>query len=215
MKKARQKDKLTILVDIDNVLNNFAQLVVKFYNEDYKTNTTFEDVHEYSLENALNTTTEKLIPYFNSEELLIACEPPKGAQKYLKILNELSNIYIVTARDFKQLFNIDEWFTKWFPYIENQQLIRCRDKHLVQGDIRIDDHYDNLKASKCGKILFSYPYNANVDLTNELIYRVYNWEECFSACMLMMGYNPSTIKNYTEENNNGNGTEFNWNCRVE
>ena len=209
----KKKSKLTILVDIDNVLNDFAQKVIEYYNRDNDTTVSFNDVNEYSLENALNVTTDELIKYFNDEELLNSCVPPAGAQKYLKLLNELANIYIVTARDFKQLFNIDEWFAKWFPYIQNQQLIRCRDKHLVQGDIRIDDHYDNLKASKCGKILFSYPYNANVDLTNELIYRVYNWEECFSACMLMMGYSPTTINKYISGGNDYE--QFNWNCRVE
>lgn len=208
----KQRPKITTLVDIDNVLNNFAETVLDFYNRDFGTNVQLEDVKEYSLENALGTTTEKLTKYFNDSKLLNACKPREGAIKYLKLLNDISDVYIVTARDFIQLVDIDDWFAKYYPYIQNQQLIRCRDKHLVQGDIRIDDHYGNLKACKGGRILFNYPYNANIDLSNEMIYRVNNWKECLTVCMTIMGYTPNTIDNYI---NGGNEFEqFDWNSRV-
>ena len=196
MKKT--KDKLTLLVDIDNVLNNFTETVLKYYNRDFQTEYKMENIYKYSMEETLNIPFEVLYKYFSSAEVLNNCKPLKDAQKYLKILNELTNTYIVTARDWIQMVDMDNWFNTFYPYLKSEQIIRCRDKHMVQGDIRIDDHYDNLKYCKGGRILFNYPFNKDIDLTNSLIYRVNNWEECFSSCMLMMGYNPSEIKKYIE-----------------
>jgi len=194
----KTKDKLTLLVDIDNVLNNFTETVLKYYNRDFQTEYKMENIYKYSMEETLNIPFEVLYKYFSSAEVLNNCKPLKDAQKYLKILNELTNTYIVTARDWIQMVDMDNWFNTFYPYLKSEQIIRCRDKHMVQGDIRIDDHYDNLKYCKGGRILFNYPFNKDIDLTNSLIYRVNNWEECFSSCMLMMGYNPSEIKKYIE-----------------
>lgn len=196
MKKT--KEKLTLLVDIDNVLNNFTETVLKYYNRDFQTEYKMENIYKYSMEETLNIPFEVLYKYFSSPEVLNNCKPLKDAQKYLKILNELTYTYIVTARDWIQMVNMDNWFNTFYPYLKSEQIIRCRDKHMVQGDIRIDDHYDNLKYCKGGRILFNYPFNKDIDLTDSLIYRVNNWEECFSSCMLMIGYNPSEIHKYIE-----------------
>ena len=196
MKKT--KEKLTLLVDIDNVLNNFTETVLKYYNRDFQTEYKMENIYKYSMEETLNIPFEVLYKYFSSAEVLNNCKPLKDAQKYLKILNELTNTYIVTARDWIQMVDMDNWFNTFYPYLKSEQIIRCRDKHMVQGDIRIDDHYDNLKYCKGGRILFNYPFNRDIDLTDSLIYRVNNWEECFSSCMLMLGYNPSEIQRYIE-----------------
>ena len=194
----RVTERLTILVDIDNVLNNFTEVVLHHYNADHNTSYRLEDIHIYSMEDTFNIPFSVLYEYFVSPEVLNDCKPLKDARKYLRLLNELSQIYIVTARDWKQLISIDEWFNEHYPFINSTQIIRCRDKHMVQGDIRIDDHFDNLKYCNGGRILFNYPFNQDIDLTDTLVYRVNNWEECFSACMLMMGYTPTTIQNYIE-----------------
>ena len=186
----------TLLVDIDNVLNNFTETVLNFYNKDYNTHFHMSDIYKYSMEETLGIPYKTLYKYFTNVELLNACQPLKDAQKYLKILNELTIMYIVTARDFRQLCDIDLWFERNYPFIKTEQIIRCRDKHLVQGDIRIDDHYDNLKYSKGGKILFNYPFNENLDLSDTMVYRVSSWEQCFRATMLLLGYNETTIEHY-------------------
>ena len=206
------KTKLTVLVDIDNILNNFAQTFLDFYNRDNHTDFTMQDVTEYSFATSLKIPESALVTYFKNRKLLNSCEPLPDAIRYLRILNELANVYIVTAREFDQLIDIEAWFKLYYPYIESRQLIRCADKHMVKGDIRIDDHYKNLEHSNSAKILFNYPYNNTIDLTNELIYRVNNWEECFSACMLRMGYNPSDIDKYKQES--CAVSDFGWNCTV-
>lgn len=214
MKKIKEKD-YTILVDIDNVLNNFTETVLDLYNREHGTSHKMTDIYKYSMEETLNIPFNILYDYFVNEEVLDNCKPLKDAPKYLNILNNISKLYIVTARDWLQLLNIDKWFERNYPFIDNRQIIRCRDKHLVQGDIRIDDHYDNLRYAKGEKILFNYPFNSYIDLSNEMVYRVNNWEECFTACMSLMNYSTSQIEEITNGGIfNGRGSNINWNIRA-
>lgn len=215
MMKRKNKKDYTILIDIDNVLNNFIEVVLDVYNADHGTEFKVSDIKSYYVCDSLNIPQLIIYDYFYSEEVLKNCKPLKDSVKYLKILNELAKVYIVTARDWLQLLNINKWFSTNYPYIEDRQIIRCRDKHIIQGDIRIDDHYDNLKYAKGEKILFSYPYNADIDLSETMVYRVKNWQECFTACMSIMGYNPFQIENYIEGAVDSGRGELNWNCRVE
>jgi 5'(3')-deoxyribonucleotidase len=214
VKKSKKKD-YTILVDIDNVLNNFTETVLDLYNKEHGTFHKMTDIYKYSMEETLNIPFNILYDYFVNEEVLDNCKPLKDAPKYLNILNNISKLYIVTARDWLQLLNIDKWFERNYPFIDNRQIIRCRDKHLVQGDIRIDDHYDNLRYAKGEKILFNYPFNSYIDLSNEMVYRVNNWKECFIACMSLMNYSTSQIEEIINGGIfNGQGSNINWNIRT-
>lgn len=187
---------MILLVDIDNVLNNFTETVLQYYNTDNNTKHTISDITQYGMEHALDIPFEKLVKYFESEYVLHNCTPQPMAQKYLKILNELCDVYIVTAREWIQLSNIKRWFNRYYPFITDNQIIRCRDKHMVHGDIRIDDHLDNLLNCADGRIVFDYPWNRDIDDKSNFLYRVANWEECFCTVMIMLGYDAKTIDKY-------------------
>ena len=195
---------MTVIVDIDNVLNNFTETVLAHYNKDYNTNHKIEDINRYSMEDALNIPFHTLNKYFTSNRVLSECIPIKDSQKYLKILNQMADVYIVTAREWTQLEHITDWFSKYFPFIEDRQIIRCRDKHIIQGDIRIDDHLDNLLNCFGGRIVFDYPFNRNIDDMSNFIYRAYNWKDCFSMTMLMLGFDSKTIIQYYDAENSDN-----------
>ena len=185
---------MILLVDIDNVLNNFTETVLQYYNTEHDTKHTINDINQYGMEHALNIPFETLITYFESDKVLWNCTPQPMAQKYLKILNELCDIYIVTAREWSQLKDIKKWFEKYYPFISDTQMIRCRDKHMVRGDIRIDDHLDNLLNCPDGRVIFDYPWNRNIDDETNFLYRVTDWEHCFSTVMMMLGFDKKTIK---------------------
>jgi 5'(3')-deoxyribonucleotidase len=54
-----------------------------------------------------------------------------------------------------------EWLDQYFPFIPWRKRILCGDKHILQGDILIDDRSFNLESFKGRRILFTSPHNVN------------------------------------------------------
>ena len=52
-----------------------------------------------------------------------------------------------------------EWLDEHFPFIHWKQRIFCGNKHLVKGDVLIDDHDFNLSVFPGRPIVFTAPHN--------------------------------------------------------
>lgn len=174
------------LVDIDNVMNNFTETCVNIYNENYGTNYKHTDIVTYDIASCLGPANweDFLNNYLLSPKITDACIPLPEAPHYLELINKICELYVVTARDWSQLINIRLWLKKYFPFLEDWQIIRCRNKNLIMGDILIDDCLDNILNFSRGRILFDYPYNREVDDLTNFITRVHSWQECYDVIKL-------------------------------
>lgn len=177
------------LCDLDGVLNNFAVVCLDKFNRDNNTHYTIDNVYTYDIATSLGVQDFNyfLDNYLLAPDIAENCQPLEGAIKYLELVNNMLDLRIVTAREWSQLTHIFDWFQQHFNYIKDSQIIRCQEKHLVRGDVLIDDSLDNILSFPAGRILFDYRYNRDINDLQNFINRVKNWEECYNVLKLMNG----------------------------
>ena len=95
----------------------------------------------------------------------------------LEYLNNKYEVIIVSsATEFPGCIDDKQkWLNKHFPFIKWEQMVFCGKKHMINGDIMIDDHPKNLDTFNGDKIIFTQPHN--VDQHNYT--RINNWKEIY------------------------------------
>jgi len=187
------------LVDIDNILNNFTETCLYLYNQNKGTSFRVPHITQYDIAESLHIVDKEEFRqgYLHNPTVVDYCRPLPEAPKYLEKITKLSQVYLVTARDWTQLTNIQAWVSKFYPFIKDSQIIRCQDKSMVRGDILIDDCLDNLVSFPGGKIVLDYPWNRYSvedydidiplvpDLTN-FIFRTTDWKHIYQTIKIMI-----------------------------
>lgn len=84
----------------------------------------------------------------------------------IEVLEELSKqheIYIASAAmQFpNSLEEKSDWLDEHFPFIPWQNRILCGHKHILKGDVLIDDRSYNLESFEGRGLLYSSPHNSN------------------------------------------------------
>lgn len=102
-------------------------------------------------------------------------KPIADSQKILNILADKHEVYIASAAmQFpNSLEEKSDWLDEHFPFIPWQNRILCGHKHILKGDVLIDDRSYNLTQFDGRSLLFTSPHNVN---TNG-IERVNTWLE--------------------------------------
>lgn len=184
-----------VAVDLDNTINNFVYQVIDCINQKYNKTYTIQDIIDYDICQCLQISSDEIQTITQTSEFLNSLKPLNDVSGYLNALNDIATIYIVTARSCFEMLDVSKWFSTHLPFIQDNQIVRCIDKSIIDADILIDDSLYNILNFPRGRILFNYPYNINYPEYdyNSMIYRVNNWEECFNTCCLMLGYNNKQI----------------------
>ena len=165
--------KKRILVDMDGVL---ANVYISFINKQY---TEKGIKKEYTDLIGL----KECVAFPNLRE--IACSKSffynvpimPDAIETLEYLNNKYEVIIVSsATEFPGCIDDKQkWLNKHFPFIKWEQMVFCGKKHMINGDIMIDDHPKNLDTFNGDKIIFTQPHN--VDQHNYT--RINNWKEIY------------------------------------
>lgn len=181
----------TILVDVDDVIcqdhyfysvNEYLAItgrpVIK----------SLDDKWPYHYEKEIfkeECDLEGFYTHFLSNDVYRGTKPVLGAVEALKVLNEKHDVYLVTATTRKRE-NAREFVDKFFwilnhlDFFDPRKIIMINHKHLLKGDVIIDDRLKNLKGDISTKILFTAYHNKNVTKSElEIIgaVRVSGWEE--------------------------------------
>lgn len=92
-------------------------------------------------------------------------KPIAGSIDVLKKLASQHDIYIASAAmQFpNSLEEKSDWLDEFFPFISWQNRILCGHKHILNGDILIDDRSYNLENFDGRGILFTSPHNINTE----------------------------------------------------
>lgn len=169
-----------ILVDQDEVLAEFLGGLCKELNRVFKSNLKKEDFSQWDLEDVLEP---KMLEYvYNNPDIFERLDVIKDAQKYLKLLSNDYDIYIVTAAYWNTVTFKVNWIKKHFPFIPEENIIISRSKFMVRGDIIIDDNTktmeDCLRYNQLIQpILMSAPHN--LEYRNDFVPRCGDWEEIY------------------------------------
>ena len=178
------KKKLTILIDMDDTIENLLECWVNELNKAYGTDVKYDEVFVWDMTKVFPslTKTEIYAPLHNPN-FWRKVQPLPGSVEYIKrLIDDGHNIYIVTTSHYTDIKSkIENVLEKHFPFISWKNVIITSNKQLVNGDILIDDGVHNLEGGKYIKILMDAPHNRSYDAEKNGMLRVYNWEEIYNV----------------------------------
>lgn len=159
-KKCKLDRKPIILIDQDEVIVDYVGEVLNRYNARYDSSFKREDITEWKLSNILGDNVETIL----KDPLLFKnLTPINGAIETLKELIDSNDfdIYIVTTAHPTACKYKYEWIKKHMPFFPIENIIFTYHKHLIKGDLLLDDYEENLKNFSGKKLLFDSPHNQN------------------------------------------------------
>lgn len=173
------RKKATILIDMDDVLEDLLGAWVKALNEKFGTSVAPSDVVTWELEPYFpGLTRQDLYSVFRTPGFWLNLEPRPGAVDAVNKLLDLNyDVKIVTAATPESAFEKSEWLKKWLPRIPWEDVIITSNKQLIRGDVLIDDGVHNLIGGKYRKILVDRPHNQSFDCTAAGMLRVFRMSE--------------------------------------
>lgn len=190
-----------IVVDADDVLENFLKVWVNCLNERHGLHYTVEHMREWHMPSNIKELTEEQIyePLYD-DALWEMLEPIKDSVYYLDQLQaDGHNVYICTKHTIfetlkTKLFRLQELF----PFIDATQYIIAADKSIIKADIMIDDGVHNLASidHPCIKLLFDRPHNRNVECEYTDMVRVESWESIYAIISMLS--NNSVMTNFND-----------------
>ena len=180
--------KLTILVDMDDTIENLLDEWVHMLNEYHGCRVLTDDIHSWSLHDAFPTLSEEQVyaPLF-TDTLWTHVRPKWDAVEYLKkLMDDGHEVYIVTSSNFKTIYTkMEAILCRYFPFIKMDHVIVCTNKQMIRGDVMVDDGVHNLLGGEYFKILMTAPHNRDYDAEPNGLHRVAGWREAYA---LIVGY---------------------------
>jgi len=173
--------KLTILVDMDDVLENLVECWLAEIELRFGISIPIEDIKTWDIASFFPTLTkEQVFSPLSDDEFWDKLTPLLGASECLSILiNDGHTVRIVTASYYETLPAKMKWLFKHYPFLKWEDVIVAYDKKIINGDVLIDDGIHNLEGAPYKKILFSRPYNIDYDAESNGMVRVRSWIDIY------------------------------------
>ncbi len=167
---------MTLFVDMDEVLADTYMAHIEIYNKDFGENLTVEDCMGKDVWKCVPAERQQSVrDHARQEGFFRSLAPIKDSVEVMKELTSKYQVFIASAAmQFpNSLKEKSDWLDEHFPFISWQNRILCGDKHILKGDILIDDRSYNLQLFKGRSILFTSPHNIH----SNGFERLNNWEE--------------------------------------
>ncbi len=156
---------MIIFVDMDEVIADAYQAHIDIYNQEFNAQIKAEECHGREFWQCVPQEHQQSIKdhtrrdgFFQDLKII------EGSQEVLAELSKKHEVYIASAAmEFPQsLREKSDWLDEFFPFISWQNRILCGDKHVLKGDVLIDDRSKNLGPFDGRSIMFTSPHNMNV-----------------------------------------------------
>lgn len=174
--------KLTVLIDMDDVIEDLLGAWVQALNTRFGTDVKAEDISSWEIKDYFpSLTEEQVFEPLNDEEFWRNVKPKPGAEKYIKeILNDGHEVYVVTASHPETISHkLNNVLFKYFPYLSYKDVIITSHKQMIRGDILIDDSPVNLVGGRYQGILMDMPHNRSFKAGRHKIFRAKDWAEIY------------------------------------
>lgn len=168
---------MKILIDIDDTISNFGEVLLNYLNRIYETDYRKEDIINWKW---LRNNFEN--PWLPTEWNFF-WDDVKIDKKAIECIENLSKnkheVYLVSASfpNDSLGYKIRKTLNCFDSNLINESnIIICKNKGIIKGNIRIDDGYHNLYNDSLN-ILFDQPWNQNIDSILPAFERKKSWEE--------------------------------------
>lgn len=165
-----------VLIDMDSTIVDLMSPWLHQYNLAHDDNLTIEDILTFDLhEHAKGGVA--IYDVLKQYGFFALLQPYPGAIAAVEKIAKHHDVYIVSAATEGPCASEKlAWVKKWLPFLSNKQVILAHHKHLVQGDVLIDDGPYNAvsyrEAHPDAEIYGIYfPYNKDCNAFTTLFYR--------------------------------------------
>lgn len=174
--------KMTILVDMDDVLIYLTPAWVDFLNARYKTDIKASDITAWDVSKFFPELTKEQVYAPLYEDLFWRTVKP--IDRAIDVLSRLvargHHVVIVTASCYQTLeTKMEEVLFKNYPFLTWKDVVITSQKQLLKGDVLIDDAPHNLIGGEYDKVLMDAPHNRRFDEKPYGITRARSWEEIY------------------------------------
>ena len=171
--------KLTILCDMDGIITDLLTKWLNRYNDEHGDDLTIADIKDPQVHKAVKPSVDTdIYRYIEEPDFFDDLKPIPGAIKSLTSLHmEGHDVFIATAHaDNPQCASAKIRWVQEHLGFSRKQVILIHSKHMLKGDVFIDDTPKKLKAyreswPKAKVLTIAYPYNQaakkHVDLMAE------------------------------------------------
>lgn len=180
--------KLTILVDMDDVLDDLLPAWVSYLNQTYGTNVTTNDIRSWDMMQSFpHLTKSQVFSPLDRSDFWDTVRPKEGAADVLQEwIREGHRVLVVTSSHYASIAaKMTRVLFRYFPFLQWNNVIVTADKTLIKGDILIDDGVHNLIGGAYVKILMDSPHNRRYPAEANGMYRVYSWDDIRSLVKLL------------------------------
>ena len=167
---------MTLFVDMDEVIADTYRAHIEKYNREFMESLTVEACMGKEVwQSVPEDHQESVHQHARTEGFFLNLEPIADSQAVLRALSRKYEIYIASAAmQFpNSLWEKSIWLDDHFPFIHWKNRILCGDKHILKGDLLIDDRTYNLDTFNGKTLLFTSPHNIHSNGHE----RVNNWLE--------------------------------------
>jgi len=167
---------MVIYLDMDEVLADTYGAHIERYNLDFGEQLTLEACQGREVWQCVPEERQQSVrDHARTEGFFSSLAPIENSIKVVRELNRKYEVYIASAAmQFpNSLREKSDWLDMHFPFISWQNRILLGHKHVLQGDILIDDRSYNLQRFKGRPILFTSPHNVHENHFE----RVQDWED--------------------------------------
>ena len=174
--------KLTILVDMDDTIEELLPAWVGYVNRSYGTNASTSDVTGWDVSAAFPTLTrEQVYAPLYEDSFWDLVKPVYHAPEVLRrLIADGHCVLIVTTSNHQTLSaKMEHVLFRYFPFLTWDDVIVTAHKQLIKGDVLIDDGVHNLKGGDYAKLLMSSPHNMKYDATGNGMVRVDSWDDIY------------------------------------
>lgn len=179
---------LTILVDMDDTIENLAEAWVAYLNARHQTSTNLSDITDWDISKAFPTLTKEQVyaPLFE-DAFWSWVKPMEGASEALqKLIADGHTVLIVTTSNYQTLAaKMEQVLFHYFPFLTWNDVIITAHKQLIKGDVLIDDGIHNLEGGDYFKILMTAQHNKKYDAEANGMLRAETWAEVYSTITLL------------------------------
>ncbi|MDC6351058.1 5'(3')-deoxyribonucleotidase [Zeaxanthinibacter sp. PT1] len=155
---------MILYLDMDEVLADTYGAHIEIYNQEFGENLTKEDCMGREVWQSVPEARQQSVKdHARQEGFFRPLKPIEDSIRVVKELQRKHEIYIASAAmQFpNSLREKSDWLDEHFPFIPWQNRILLGHKHILDGDVLIDDRSYNLKNFKGRGMLFTSPHNVN------------------------------------------------------
>lgn len=175
--------KLTILVDMDEVLDRLLEAWVSRLNRSYGTDVKTDDIVQWDISKTFHTlTSDQIFSPLLCDDFWYGVLPVDGASEALqKLLADGHEVFVVTSSGYQTIqTKMDCVLFRYYPFLSWENVIIASRKQLIKGDVLVDDGVHNLEGGEYLGILMDAPHNRSCDAEANGMHRAKDWQDIYA-----------------------------------